>query len=157
MFLKEHPAPLYIDDTPHLTIEEIRQKAKTMKLEKDIKLVVIDYLELLNSQDKISDIGGELKKIAIEFDVAIIVVSQMSKKIDKREDKRPKITDLKQGLTFANVFDVIMFIYRDEHYNRYSEYRGILEVDIAKNRNGNCSIVQLVGLDKYSKFGTLAK
>lgn len=150
-------SPLYIDDTPALTIEEIKQRAKKMKMENNVELIVIDYFELLDNKYDIGTVSKELNNMVIELDVTIIITSQLSSEIDKREDKRPKITDLNQSSLFANVFDVVMFLYRDDAYDKDSEELDILELTIAKNRYGNCYTIKLVALDEYSKFVDVAK
>ena len=150
-------SPLYIDDTPALTIGEIKQRVRKMKIENDVELIVIDYFELLDNKYDIGTVSEKLNKIAVELDVAIIITSQLSSEIDKREDKRPKISDLKQSSSFANVFDIIMFLYRDDIYDRDSEDLDILELTIAKNRYGDFKQLKMVALDEYSKFVDVAR
>lgn len=149
--------PLYIDDKPNLTLEEIEQRARKMKMENDVELIVIDYFELLDNKYDIATVSKELNKMTIELDVAIIITSQLSSEIDKREDKRPKITDLNQSSPFANVFDAVIFLYREDVYDKDSEDLHILEITIAKNRYGSVKQLKMVALDPYSKFVNVAR
>lgn len=154
---------LYIDDTPAISIEEIKKKCIRLKQEKNIELVVIDYFQLIsrykyfkNTEQGISYISKELKKLARELDVPVIVTSQLSKDIEGREDKRPIIKDLKfaEGSMIQDA-DVIMFLYRDYFYDTNTENKGIAEVIVAKNRYGNNTTIELKDLLVYGRFENL--
>lgn len=157
-------APIYIDDTPGLSVMEIRARCRRLKLEKDLGLVVIDYLQLMqgskrseNRQQEISEISRSLKILAKEIDVPVIALSQLSRAPEARSDRRPILSDLRESGAIEQDADLVMFLYRDDYYNPDSERQNIAEVIIAKHRNGSTGTVDLVWMGKYTKFGNLIK
>ena len=157
-------APLYIDDTPGITASELRAKCRRLKMEKGLELVVIDYLQLMsgnrrseNRQQEVSEISRNLKAIAREMEAPVIALSQLSRAVEARADKRPMLSDLRESGAIEQDADLVMFIYRDEYYNPETEKRGQAEIIIAKHRNGPTGTVDLAFMDKYAKFGSLAR
>lgn len=155
---------LILDDTPGITVSELRSKCRKYKLEHDLKLVIIDYLQLMSGskktdsrQQEISDISRALKQIARELQVPVIALSQLSRQVEQRPDHRPMLSDLRESGAIEQDADVVMFIYRDDYYNKDSENKGIAEVIIAKQRNGPVGTVNLVWLPQYTKFANLEK
>ncbi|HIR87790.1 MAG TPA: replicative DNA helicase [Candidatus Fimimorpha faecalis] len=153
---------LIIDDTPGISIGELRSKCRKYKLEFDLKVVIIDYLQLMsgsgtrasdNRQQEISEISRSLKALARELQVPVIALSQLSRACESRTDHRPMLSDLRESGAIEQDADVVMFLYRDEYYNKDSEMKNIAEVIIAKQRNGPIGTVELVWLPNYSKFG----
>ncbi len=154
-------APIYIDDTPGLSVLEMRAKARRLKSEHDLGLVVVDYLQLMqgrsrseNRNQEISDISRSLKAMAKELDVPVMALSQLNRSLESRTDKRPQMADLRESGAIEQDADVIMFIYRDEVYNKSQDNpnKGIAEVIIGKQRNGPTGIVQLTFLGEYTTF-----
>ena len=152
-------APLYIDDTPGITPTEIRAKCRRLKMEKGLGLIVIDYLQLMsggrraeNRQQEISEISRNLKSIAREMDAPVVALSQLSRAVESRGDKRPMLSDLRESGAIEQDADVVMFIYRDEYYNPGEDNAGKAEIIIAKQRNGPTGTVELTFIDKYTKF-----
>lgn len=153
-------APLFIDDTPGITIAELRSKCRKLKQTQDIGLIIIDYLQLMSAgsgrsesrQQEISEISRSLKKLARELDVPIIALSQLNRAVDSREDHKPVMSDLRESGAIEQDADVIMFIYRDDYYNKESTKQGIADIIIAKQRNGSTGPVELVWMGKYTKF-----
>ena len=134
---------LIIDDTPGISISELRSKCRKYKLEHDLKLVIIDYLQLMTGsgrsdsrQQEISDISRSLKQVARELNVPVIALSQLSRQVEQRPDHRPMLSDLRESGAIEQDADVVMFIYRDDYYNKDSDNKGIAEIIIAKQRNG---------------------
>lgn len=157
-------APIFIDDTPNITILELRAKARRLMAREKIGLVIVDYLQLMQGhkradsrQQEISEISRALKILGRELNVPIIAVSQLSRAVEQRQDKRPMLSDLRESGAIEQDADLVMFIYRDEYYNKDSEDRGIAEVIISKHRNGPTGFVRLVFLEHYTKFANLAK
>ncbi|MCD8045974.1 MAG: replicative DNA helicase [Clostridiales bacterium] len=155
---------LIIDDTPGITVSELRSKCRKYKLEHDLKLVVIDYLQLMSGsrrtdsrQQEISDISRALKQIARELQVPVLALSQLSRQVEQRPDHRPMLSDLRESGAIEQDADVVMFLYRDEYYNKDSDNKGIAELIIAKQRNGPIGTVNLVWLPQYTKFANLEK
>ena len=155
---------LIIDDTPGISISELRSKCRKYKLEHDLKLVIIDYLQLMTGsgrsdsrQQEISDISRSLKQVARELNVPVIALSQLSRQVEQRPDHRPMLSDLRESGAIEQDADVVMFIYRDDYYNRDSDNKGIAEIIIAKQRNGPIGTVNLVWLPQYTKFANLEK
>ena len=156
-------APIYIDDTPGISIMEIRAKCRKLKLEKDIGLIVIDYLQLIQGSGKknasreqeISEISRSLKILAKELDVPVIALSQLSRGAEKREDKRPMLSDLRESGAIEQDADIVIFLYRDDYYNEDSEKKNIAEVIIAKHRGGSTGTVDLAWMGNYTKFANL--
>lgn len=153
---------LIIDDTPGISISELRSKCRKYKLEHDLKLVIIDYLQLMSGsgrsdsrQQEISDISRALKQLARELNVPVIALSQLSRQVEQRPDHRPMLSDLRESGAIEQDADVVMFIYRDDYYHKDSENKGIAEIIIAKQRNGPIGTVNLVWLPQYTKFATM--
>ncbi len=152
--------PMFIDDTPGISISELRSKCRKLKQTQNLGLIVIDYLQLMNGsgrtesrQQEISEISRSLKKLARELDVPVIALSQLNRAADAREDHKPVMSDLRESGAIEQDADVILFIYRDDYYNKESEKPGIAEIIVAKQRNGSTGPVELVWLGKYTKFG----
>jgi len=157
-------APIYIDDTPATSIMEIRAKCRRMKLEKNLGLVVIDYLQLMqgrgkneNRQQEISEISRSLKILAKEINVPIITLAQLSRAPEQRAEHRPMLSDLRESGAIEQDADIVMFLYRDDYYNPDTDKKNIAEIIIAKHRNGSTGTVELVWLGQYTKFANLEK
>lgn len=155
---------LIIDATPGISIAELRSKCRKFKLEKDIQLVIIDYLQLMTGngrtdsrQQEISDISRSLKSLARELNVPVIALSQLSRAVEQRPDHRPMLSDLRESGAIEQDADVVMFIYREDYYNKElePEKRDISEIIIAKQRNGPIGTVRLAWIPRYTKFGNL--
>ena len=158
-------APLNIDDTPGISISELRSKCRKLKLEQNLGLVIIDYLQLMSGggkriesrQQEISDISRSLKALAREIDAPVIALSQLSRACETRPDHRPILSDLRESGAIEQDADVVMFIYRDDYYNKDTEKKNISEIIIAKQRNGPIGTVELVWLANYTKFANKSK
>ena len=158
-------AEIFIDDTPGISIMEIRAKCRKMKLEKNIGLVVIDYLQLVQGSNKragsreqeIAEISRSLKILAKEINVPVIALSQLSRAPEQRPDHRPMLSDLRESGSIEQDADIVMFLYRDDYYNEDSEKKNIAEVILAKHRAGSTGTVDLAWLGSYTKFANLAK
>ena len=158
-------APIYIDDTPGISVAEIRAKCRKLKLEKNIGLVVIDYLQLIQGSGKrnasreqeISEISRSLKILAKELDVPVIALSQLSRAAEARQDHRPMLSDLRESGAIEQDADIVMFLYRDDYYNPDSEKKNIAEVILAKHRAGSTGTVELLWMGNYTKFANLDK
>ena len=151
--------PIYIDDSSGLSALEMKAKARRLKKKYDISLVVIDYLQLMQSrksvesrQMEISDISRSLKALAKDLDIPVVAVSQLNRKVEDRPNKRPILADLRESGAIEQDADLIMFIYREELYNRTEENRGKAELNIAKHRNGPTEKINLTFREKYTKF-----
>lgn len=151
---------LMIDDTSGITIQMMRSKCRKMKLEHGLDLIIIDYLQLMESsgrvesqQQKISDISRSLKGLARELNVPVIALSQLNRSLEARPDKRPMLSDLRDSGAIEQDADVVMFIYRDEYYNKdQSEAKNVAEIIVAKQRNGPTGTVKLTWLPQYTRF-----
>ena len=158
-------AQIFIDDTPGISIMEIRAKCRKMKLEQNIGLVVIDYLQLVQGSNKragsreqeIAEISRSLKILAKEINVPVIALSQLSRAPEQRPDHRPMLSDLRESGSIEQDADIVMFLYRDDYYNEDSEKKNIAEVILAKHRAGSTGTVDLAWLGSYTKFANLAK
>ncbi len=155
---------LIIDDTPGISISEMRSKCRKYKLEHDLKLIIIDYLQLMSGsgrsdsrQQEISDISRSLKGLARELNVPVIALSQLSRQVEQRPDHRPMLSDLRESGAIEQDADVVMFIYRDDYYNKDTPDKNIAEIIIAKQRNGPIGTVNLVWLPQYTKFANMEK
>ena len=158
---------LIIDDTPSISVNELRKKCRKYKLEKGLDIIIIDYLQLMSGsgrstdsqQQVISDISRSLKAIARELNVPVLALSQLSRAVESRPDKRPMLSDLRESGAIEQDADMVMFIYRDDYYNRDpgNEKKGISEIIIAKQRNGPVGTVELKWLPEYTKFANLDK
>ncbi|UNL94223.1 replicative DNA helicase [Paenibacillus polymyxa] len=153
-------AEIYIDDTPGITVADIRAKCRRLKAEKGLGMIVIDYLQLIhgrgkageNRQQEVSEISRTLKQIARELEVPVIALSQLSRGVEQRQDKRPMMSDLRESGSIEQDADIVAFLYRDDYYNQETEKKNIIEIIIAKQRNGPVGTVELVFLKNYNKF-----
>jgi replicative DNA helicase len=153
-------AQIFIDDTPGITVAEIRAKCRRLKKEKGLGMILIDYLQLIsgrgkageNRQQEVSEISRTLKQIARELEVPVIALSQLSRGVEQRQDKRPMMSDLRESGSIEQDADIVSFLYRDDYYDKESEKKDIIEIIIAKQRNGPVGTVELVFLKKYNKF-----
>ena len=158
-------AQIFIDDTPGISIMEIRAKCRKLKLEKNIGLVVIDYLQLVQGSGKrrssreqeIAEISRSLKILAKEINVPVIALSQLSRAPEQRPDHRPMLSDLRESGSIEQDADIVMFLYRDDYYNEDSEKKNIAEVILAKHRSGSTGTVELLWLGNYTKFANKYK
>lgn len=155
---------LEIDDTPGIGISEMRSKCRKMKLERGLDMIIIDYLQLMSGsgrsesrQQEVSEISRSLKKLARELNVPVLALSQLSRAVEQRPDKRPMMSDLRDSGAIEQDADVCMFIYRDDYYNRDSEKKGISEIIIGKQRNGPVGTVELAWLPELTKFANKAR
>ena len=156
---------IYIDDTPGISVMEIRTKCRKLKKEKKIGLVVIDYLQLVQGSNKrigsreqeISEISRSLKILAKEINVPVIALSQLSRAVEQRPDHRPMLSDLRESGAIEQDADIVMILYRDDYYNKESEKKDIAEVIIAKQRGGSTGTVELLWMGNYTKFVNLEK
>lgn len=155
---------LIIDDTPGISIAELRSKCRKYKLEQNLSMIIIDYLQLMSGsgrtdsrQQEISDISRSLKAIARELSVPVLALSQLSRAVEQRPDHRPMLSDLRESGAIEQDADVVMFIYRDDYYNHDTERKDIAEIIIAKQRNGPIGTVELAWLPNYTKFANLEK
>lgn len=154
---------LIIDDTPGISIAELRSKCRKYKLEHGLDIIIIDYLQLMTGsgrgsesrQQEISDISRSLKALARELNVPVVALSQLSRAVEQRPDHRPMMSDLRESGAIEQDADVVMFIYRDDYYNKDTELKGISEIIIAKQRNGPIGTVNLAWLPEYTKFANL--
>jgi replicative DNA helicase len=157
-------APIYVDDTGSITMMEIRSKARRLKSrEPSLGLIIIDYLQLMTSGtnaesrvQEVSQISRSLKVLARDLEVPIIALSQLSRAVEQRQDKRPILSDLRESGSIEQDADLVGFIYRDEYYNDDSESQGLAEVILAKHRNGPTDSIKLSFLKRYAKFADLA-
>ena len=157
-------APIFIDDNPNVTVMDIRAKARRMKSREGVGLVIIDYLQLMtgrtsaeNRQVEVSEISRGLKILARELEVPVIALSQLSRQLETRADKRPVLADLRESGSLEQDADVVMFIYRDELYNPESPDRGTAEIIVAKHRNGPTGKTDLAFLPHYTRFANMAQ
>lgn len=155
---------LIIDDTPGISIAELRSKCRKYKLEHNLAIIIIDYLQLMSGsgksdsrQQEISDISRSLKSLARELSVPVVALSQLSRAVEQRPDHRPMLSDLRESGAIEQDADVVMFIYRDDYYNHDTELKNIAEIIIAKQRNGPIGTIQLVWLPDYTKFANMQK
>jgi replicative DNA helicase len=155
-------SPLYVDDSSDLGILELRAKARRLHARRELGLIVIDYLQLMRPEDstasrveQIGQISRGLKMLARELSVPVIAVSQLSRAVESRPDKRPLLSDLRESGNIEQDADVVMFIYRDDYYNKESERPGEADLIIAKHRNGPIGDVALTFMPRYPKFSTL--
>ena len=156
---------IFIDDTPGISIMEIRAKCRKLKLEQNIGMVVIDYLQLVQGTGKrgasreqeIAEISRSLKILAKEINVPVIALSQLSRAPEQRPDHRPMLSDLRESGSIEQDADIVMFLYRDDYYNEDSEKKNIAEVILAKHRSGSTGTVELLWLGNYTKFANIEK
>lgn len=157
-------APIYIDDTPGISVMDIRAKCRRLKLEKNLGLVVIDYLQLMqgrgkteNRQQEVSEISRSLKILAKELNIPVVTMSQLSRGPESRTDHRPMLSDLRESGAIEQDADIVMFLYRDDYYNPETERKNIAEVIIAKHRNGSTGTIDLRWFGEYTKFTNLKR
>lgn len=157
-------ADIYIDDTPAISVLELRAKARRLKAEKDLGLIIIDYLQLMrigrreeNRQQEISEISRSLKALARELNVPVIALSQLSRAVEQTQDKRPALSHLRESGALEQDADLVMFIYREDYYNPESEKPGIAEIIIAKHRNGPTGTVEMGFIKEFTKFVNIDK
>lgn len=157
---------LIIDDTPGISISEMRSKCRKYKLEQGLDIIIIDYLQLMSGsvggrsesrQQEISEISRSLKALARELSVPVVALSQLSRAVEQRPDKRPMLSDLRESGAIEQDADVVMFIYRDDYYNKDTEKKNVAEIIIAKQRNGPIGTTELAWLPNYTKFGNLKR
>ena len=155
---------LVLDDTPGISVSELRSKCRKLKLEKNLGLVIIDYLQLMSGskkaesrQQEISEISRSLKSLAREINCPVIALSQLSRAVEQRPDKRPMLSDLRESGAIEQDADVVMFIYRDDYYNRDSEEPGVSEIIIGKQRNGPTGAIKLSWQAQFTKFANMER
>ena len=155
---------LIIDDTPGISIAQMRSKCRKYKMDHDLKLIIIDYLQLMSGsgksdsrQQEISDISRSLKALARELSVPVIALSQISRAVEQRPDHRPMLFDLRESGAIEQDADVVMFIYRDDYYNHETEKKNVAEIIVAKQRNGPIGTVELVWLPNYTQFANMKR
>ena len=157
-------APIYIDDTPSITVSEIRAKARRLKGEHGLGLLVVDYLQLIhtsrrseNRTQEISEISRSLKALARELEVPVMALSQLSRAVEQTQDKRPNLSHLRESGALEQDSDIVLFIYRHDYYFTDSEKPNIAEIIVAKHRNGPTGSVEMAFLKEYTKFVNLLK
>ena len=155
--------PIYIDDSAGITVTELRAKTRRLKREKNIELVIIDYLQLMRAshniesrEQAIAEISRSLKGLAKELNIPVIALSQLNRMVESRQDRRPQLADLRESGAIEQDADLIMFVYREEVYKKDTENKGVAELIIGKQRNGPTGIVKLSHIDKYTSFENLA-
>ncbi|WP_216831646.1 replicative DNA helicase [Alkalihalobacterium elongatum] len=156
-------AGIYIDDTPGVKVNDIRAKCRRLKQEKGLGMILIDYLQLIqgsgrggeNRQQEVSEISRTLKAIARELEVPVIALSQLSRGVESRQDKRPMMSDIRESGSIEQDADIVAFLYRDDYYDKESENKNIIEIIIAKQRNGPVGTVELAFVKEYNKFVNL--
>ena len=155
---------LIIDDTPGISVQELQSKCRKYKMEHNLQIIMIDYLQLMSGsgkrssesrQQEISDISRSLKALARELNVPVVALSQLSRAVEQRPDHRPMLSDLRESGAIEQDADMVMFIYRDDYYNKDTDRKGVSEIIIAKQRNGPIGTVELAWLPEYTKFANL--
>ena len=163
---KVSAAPLYIDDTAGITVNELRSKARRLKAEHGLDLIIIDYLQLMqgrskggsdNRQQEISDISRSLKAVARELNVPVIALSQLSRSVESRQIKRPMLSDLRESVSLEQDADIVMFLYREDYYDPETANKNITEVIVAKHRNGPVDTVKMFFKKEFTRFNDLSK
>lgn len=158
-------AGIHIDDTPGIRVSEIRAKCRRLKQESGCSLILIDYLQLIqgsgkrgeNRQQEVSDISRSLKALARELEVPVIALSQLSRGVESRQDKRPMMSDIRESGSIEQDADIVAFLYRDDYYDKETEKKDIIEIIIAKQRNGPVGTVELAFVKEYNKFVNLER
>ncbi|TXC89418.1 replicative DNA helicase [Metabacillus litoralis] len=155
---------IYIDDTPGIRVSEIRAKCRRLKQETGLGMILIDYLQLIqgsgrsdNRQQEVSEISRTLKELARELKVPVIALSQLSRGVEQRQDKRPMMSDIRESGSIEQDADIVAFLYRDDYYDKESENKNIIEIIIAKQRNGPVGTVALAFVKEYNKFVNLER
>lgn len=155
---------MIIDDTPGIPLADMRSRARKYKLDHDIQAIFIDYLQLMvagggkkseNRQQEISDISRALKSLARELNIPVVALSQLNRSVEQRDDHRPMLSDLRESGAIEQDADVVMFIYRDDYYNKDTEEKNVAEIIIAKQRNGPVGTVKMIWLPEYTKFANM--
>jgi len=158
-------APIFIDDAPSLNVFELRARARRLKAKENIQLIIIDYLQLMkgvrrteNRQQEITEISASLKSLARELNIPVIAISQLSRATEQREDKKPHLSDLRESGSIEQDADVVLLLYRDDYYKKEdSEKPGIVDLIIAKQRNGPTETVNLTFIKEYTRFENYTK
>ena len=157
-------APIYIDDTPAISILELRAKARRLQSQYGIRLIIVDYLQLMrgvqgleNRQQEISEISRSLKALARELNLPLIAISQLSRAVEQRSDHRPQLSDLRESGAIEQDADVVALLLREEYYRETEENKGIAEVNIAKQRNGPVGAIRLAFISEYARFENLSR
>ncbi|MFA5410362.1 MAG: replicative DNA helicase [Candidatus Omnitrophota bacterium] len=157
-------APIFIDDSPAISVMELRAKARRLKAHQDIQLIILDYLQLMrgsgnieNRQQEISEISRSIKALARELNVPIVAISQLSRAVESRTDHRPQLSDLRESGAIEQDADVVVLILREEYYNPTSDNQGIAEINIAKQRNGPVGSLKLTFIKEYTRFENLTR
>ena len=157
-------APIFIDDTPAISAMELRAKARRLKAQQDVQLIIVDYLQLMrgsagaeNRQQEISDISRSLKALARELKIPVVAISQLSRAVEARQDHRPQLSDLRESGAIEQDADVVVLILREDYYNPTSENQGSTEINIAKQRNGPVGTLKLTFIKEYTRFENLAR
>lgn len=157
-------APIFIDDTPAISVMELRAKARRLKAHHDIKLIILDYMQLMRGsgdiesrQQEISEISRSLKALARELNVPVIAISQLSRAVESRTDHRPQLSDLRESGAIEQDADVVVLILREEYYNPTPDNQGIAEIIIAKQRNGPVGSLKLAFIKEYTRFENIAR
>ncbi|SDZ65296.1 replicative DNA helicase [Evansella caseinilytica] len=158
-------AGIYIDDTPGVKVNDIRSKCRRLKQERGLGMIMIDYLQLIQGdarsgegrQQEVSEISRSLKGLARELEVPVIALSQLSRGVESRQDKRPMMSDIRESGSIEQDADIVAFLYRDDYYDRESEKKDIIEIIIAKQRNGPVGTVELAFVKEYNKFVNLER
>ena len=156
-------APIYLDDTPGMSVLEVRAKARRLKAEKNVGLIIVDYLQLMSGpkgsesrQQEISQISRSLKNLAKEIDLPVIGLSQLSRAVESRSDRRPQLSDLRESGAIEQDADVVIFLYRPWVYTQEEDDRGKAEIIVAKQRNGPTGIVQATFIDRFARFENMS-
>lgn len=157
-------APIFIDDTPAISVMELRARARRLKAQQDIKLIILDYLQLMrgsdnaeNRQQEISEISRSLKALARELNIPVVAISQLSRAVEARTDHRPLLSDLRESGAIEQDADVVVLLLREEYYNPSAENQGIAEIIIAKQRNGPVGSMKLAFIKEYTRFENIAR
>lgn len=158
-------AGIFIDDTPGVRVQDIRSKCRRLKQEGGLGMVIIDYLQLIlgsgrsgeNRQQEVSEISRSLKQLARELEIPVIALSQLSRGVEQRQDKRPMMSDIRESGSIEQDADIVAFLYRDDYYDKESENKNIIEIIIAKQRNGPTGTVSLAFVKEYNKFVNLER
>jgi len=156
-------AGIFIDDTPGIRVNDIRAKCRRLKQEYGLGMIMIDYLQLIagtgkageNRQQEVSDISRSLKGLARELEVPVIALSQLSRGVEQRQDKRPMMSDLRESGSIEQDADIVSFLYREDYYDKETEDQNMIEIIIAKQRNGPTGTVKLAFVKEYNKFVTI--
>src|SRR5690625_970552 len=153
-------ADIFIDDSPGIRVSDIRSKCRRLKQEHGLGMIIIDYLQLIsgsessrdNRQQEVSEISRSLKGLARELEVPLIALSQLSRGVEQRQDKRPMMSDLRESGSLEQDADIVGFLYRDDYYDTESEQQNIIEIIISKQRNGPTGTIELAFVKEYNKF-----